>query len=101
MIALWKTESKKFIAGKEIQADISHVSINPEDNYLVCCSGFKYLRYLKCVGNSIDEVPLLKRHNERSYTFVDHVWVTPDTLACLTETSAVCVFVHGELKQKV
>ena len=55
-IAMWKVDTKKFIAAREIESRINQVSINPEDNYLVVAVGEKYLRYLKCAGNALDEV---------------------------------------------
>ena len=100
-ITLWKTDTRKYIASKELSTPIKHITIHPEDNYLICVTGVGYVRYLKCVGNTMDEVPLLRRHNERHFTFMQQAWLSLDTMASLTEQGVVCVFVKGELKQKI
>ena len=43
----------------------------------------------------------MKRHKERTFTFIDHCWVSPDTLACVTNKSDVCIFVKGESQQTI
>jgi WD40 repeat protein len=100
-IVLWKTETKKFVASKELTTPIKYITISPDDNYLICVSGEGYLRFLKCVGNTLDEIPMLRRHHEKAFTFLQQAWISVDCMACLTEQGVLCLFEKGELKQKI
>lgn len=100
-VAVWKVDTRKFIASKEIEKRVTGISINPEDGYLICVVGERICRYLKCVGNDLDEIPLLKRTKERSSNFTLHKWIDSQTLALVCHSSEIYIFVKGELVQTI
>lgn len=55
-VGVWKTDTRRLLAVRELATDVQQVTINPSDNYLLCLSGNTYLRYLKCAGSNMDEV---------------------------------------------
>lgn len=100
-VAVWKTEIRKVITSREFPQSISSVSFSPDDNSLLCATGQSYLRLLKLVGNSIEELPLIRRPLEIHNNFTMHAWINPETIVTVTSEDKVLIIHNGEHVQTV
>ena len=100
-IAIWKCDMHIVAATKECASHINCVTISPDDNALLCASGDRYFRLWKMVGSAIDELPLLRKHIERSCNFPCHTWLTSTCIAVVTSNAEIFIVTNGVRTQNL
>lgn len=106
-LALWRVDSQKLVATRELDQGLVHLSVNPEDRLTLCATGDGYARVLKVLsGSQLDETPLLKRPKERGLAFRQHAWLSNQTLAAVVEEdegqhSSIAILQRGDVIQSI
>jgi len=89
----WLDELKKISKGDKL-AEITKITIDPNDKEQVCMSGKNHLRMWRNIGGILKPNPPLAGINMDN-NFIDHVWVENNFVASITEEGKIFFISEG------
>jgi WD40 repeat protein len=87
---IWDWYKEKIIGKKDLNADITRISINPKDSHLVSTSGPNHWRTWRIEEKSFKEQPLISKLAQ-TQNFTDHDWIDDDTAVAVTDMSEIFI----------
>lgn len=90
----WLDELKKISKGDKL-AEISKITIDPNDKEQVCMSGKNHLRMWRNIGGILKPNPTLTGIDTDN-NFVDHAWVENNLIAAITDEGKIFFITEGK-----